>query len=169
MHLDQPAGEGLDVYALYRERLFLFTTSDVGNGRRISWDDVAALPLCLLRSSIPRSAEIHLEKAAKVILTDSPAVLAAHIASGRWSTVLPQSLVSSLTKTPALRAIAIAKPNEQVNVGFVTVKSDPLPAAVHALMEMAHAPDLVASIRAMLAAHEEFVAPSPRKLAQATP
>jgi hypothetical protein len=32
-------------------------------------------------------------------------------------------------------------------------------------MEMAHAPDLVAAIRAMLAAHEEFVAPSPRKLA----
>jgi len=169
MHLDQPAGEGLDIYALYRERMFLFTTSEVGNSRRVSWDDVAALPLCLLRSAMPRTAELQLEKAAKVIHTDSPAVLAAHIASGRWSTVLPQSLVSTLTKTPALRAIAIAKPNEQVNVGFVTVKSDPLPAAVHALMEMAHAPDLVAAIRAMLAAHEEFVAPSPRKLATATP
>jgi len=169
MHLDQPAGEGLDIYALYRERMFLFTTSEVGNSRRVSWDDVAALPLCLLRSAMPRTAELQLEKAAKVIHTDSPAVLAAHIASGRWSTVLPQSLVSTLTKTPALRAIAIAKPNEQVNVGFVTVKSDPLPAAVHALMEMAHAPDLVAAIRAMLAAHEECVAPSPRKLAQATP
>jgi DNA-binding transcriptional LysR family regulator len=173
MHLDQPAGEGLDVFSLYRERLFLFTTAPAaaqpGNGRRISWDDVAALPLCLLRSAIPRSAEVHLEKAAKVLHTDSPAVLAAHVASGRWSTVLPQSLVAALTQTPALRAIAIAKPNEQVNVGFVTVKSDPLPAAVHALMEMAHAPDLVAAIRAMLAAHEEFVAPSPRKLAATAP
>jgi DNA-binding transcriptional LysR family regulator len=173
MHLDQPAGEGLDVYALYRERMFLFTTSEVGNGRRasnrITWDDVAALPLCLLRSAMPRSAELQFEKAAKVIHTDSPAVLAAHVASGRWSTVLPQSLVGTLTKTPALRAIAIAKPNEQVNVGFVTVKSDPLPAAVHALMEMAHAPDLVAAIRAMLAAHEELLAPTPRKLALATP
>jgi DNA-binding transcriptional LysR family regulator len=169
MHLDQPAGEGLDVFSLYRERLFLFTTAQPGNGRRISWDDIAALPLCLLRSAISRSAEVHLEKAAKVIHTDSPAVLAAHVASGRWSTVLPQSLVGSLTKTPALRAIAIAKPNEQVNVGFVTVKSDPLPAAVHALMEMAHAPDLVAAVRAMLAAHEEFVTPSARKLAPTTP
>ena len=169
MHLDQPAGEGLDVYALYRERMFLFTTSEVGNGRRASWDDVAALPLCLLRSAMPRSAELQLEKAAKVIHTDSPAVLAAHVASGRWSTVLPQSLVGTLTKTPALRAIAIAKPNEQVNVGFVTVKSDPLPAAVHALMEMAHAPDLVAAIRAMLAAHEELLAPTPRKLTAIAP
>jgi DNA-binding transcriptional LysR family regulator len=169
MHLDQPAGEGLDVFSLYRERMFLFTTAEVGNGRRASWDDVAALPLCLLRSAMPRTAELQLEKAAKVIHTDSPAVLAAHVASGRWSTVLPQSLVGSLTTTPALRAIAIAKPNEQVNVGFVTVKSDPLPAAVHALMEMAHAPDLVAAIRAMLAAHEQLLAPSPRKLAPTAP
>jgi DNA-binding transcriptional LysR family regulator len=169
MHLDQPAGEGLDVFSLYRERMFLFTSTEVGNGRRASWDDVAALPLCLLRSAMPRTAELQLEKAAKVIHTDSPAVLAAHVASGRWSTVLPQSLVGSLTATPALRAIAIAKPNEQVNVGFVTVKSDPLPAAVHALMEMAHAPDLVAAIRAMLAAHEQLLAPSPRKLAPTTP
>ncbi len=98
MHLDQPAGEGLDVYALYRERMFLFTTSEVGNGRRVSWNEVVALPLCLLRSAVPRTAELQLEKAAKVIHTDSPAVLAAHVASGRWSTVLPQSLVGTLTQ-----------------------------------------------------------------------
>jgi DNA-binding transcriptional LysR family regulator len=168
MHLDQPAGEGLDAYALYRERLFLFTTAATGNGRRISWTDVAALPLCLLRSAVPRIAEAQLEKAAKVIHTDSPAVLAAHVASGRWSTVLPQSLAGTLAMAPALRAIAIAKPAEQVNVGFVTVKSDPLPAAVHALMEMAHTPELVASIRAMLATHEAFVPPTSRKVT-ATP
>jgi DNA-binding transcriptional LysR family regulator len=168
MHLDQPAGEGLDAYALYRERLFLFTTGSAGSvARRASWTDVAALPLCLLRSAVPRIAEAQLEKAAKVIHTDSPAVLAAHVTSGRWSTVLPQSLASTLTQAPALRAIAIAKPAEQVNVGFVTVKSDPLPAAVHALMEMAHTPELVASIRAMLATHEAFVPQTSRKVAQA--
>ncbi|HWZ49928.1 MAG TPA: LysR family transcriptional regulator [Granulicella sp.] len=163
MHLDQPAGEGLDAYALYRERMFLFTTAPLTDCRRVSWDDVAALPLCLLRSAVPRSAEMQLEKAAKVIHTDSPAVLAAHVASGRCSTVLPQSLVTTLTRTPALRAIAIAKPAEQVNVGFVTVKCDPLPAPVHALMEMAHSPELVEAIRAMLAAHEDSVPKAARK------
>jgi DNA-binding transcriptional LysR family regulator len=167
MHLDQPAGEGLDAYALYRERLFLFTTAATGNGRRISWADVTALPLCLLRSAMPRAAEVQLEKVAKVIHTDSPAVLAAHVASGRWSTVLPQSLAGTLPQTTSLHAIAIAKPAEQINVGFVTAKSDPLPAAVHALMEMAHAPELVAAIRTMLAAHEAYVPPTSRKLAAA--
>jgi DNA-binding transcriptional LysR family regulator len=157
MYLDEAVSEGLDAYALYRERLFLLTTGDAGKGRRVSWEKVATLPLCLLRSAVPRTAEIQLEKATRVIHTDSAAVMAAHVGTGRWSTVLPQSLVTMLSKTPALQAIAIAKPSEQVNVGFVTVKSDPLPAAVHALMEMAHTPELVDAIRGMLATYEDYV------------
>jgi DNA-binding transcriptional LysR family regulator len=160
MHLEEPMVEGLDAYALYRERLFLFTTAAAGNGRRVSWDEVRALPLCLLRSSAPRAAEKQLERATKISYTDSPSVMAAHVSTGRWSTVLPQSLATMLTRTATLRAIAIAKPAEQVNVGFVTTKSDPLPAAVHALMEMAHTPELVSAIRNMLAAYKDYM-PSP--------
>jgi DNA-binding transcriptional LysR family regulator len=156
-YLDDAVGEGLDAYALYRERMFLFTRATTGENRRVAWTDVTSLPLCLLRSAVPRAAETQLEKAAKVTYTDSASVLAAHVGTGRWSTVLPQSLAMMLTKTPALRAIAVAAPGGQANVGFVTLKSDPLPAAVHALMEMAHTPELVAAIRAMLGAHEDYL------------
>jgi DNA-binding transcriptional LysR family regulator len=156
-YLDDALGEGLDAYALYRERMFLFTRATVGENRRVTWTDVTSLPLCLLRSAVPRAAETQLEKAAKVIYTDSAAVVAAHVGTGRWSTVLPQSLATMLTRTPALRALAITKQGGQANVGFVTTKSDPLPAAVHALMEMAHTPELVAAIRGMLAAHEDYL------------
>jgi DNA-binding transcriptional LysR family regulator len=92
-----------------------------------------------------------------VIYTDAPGVLAAHVATGRWSTVLPQSLAGMLTKTPGLRAAAIAKPGEQANVGFVVAKSDPLPPAVHALMELAHTPEMVTAIRGILRAHVGYV------------
>lgn len=156
-YLDDAVGEGLDAYALYRERMFLFTRATVGENRRVAWTDVTSLPLCVLRSAVPRAAEAQLEKAAKVIYTDSGAVLAAHVSTGRWSTVLPQSLATMLTNTPALRALAVAAPGGQANVGFVAIKSDPLPAAVHALMEMAHTPELVAAIRLMLAAHEDYL------------
>jgi DNA-binding transcriptional LysR family regulator len=156
-YLDDAVGEGLDAYALYRERMFLFTRATTGENRRVAWTDVTSLPLCLLRSAVPRVAETQLEKAAKVTYTDSASVLAAHVGTGRWSTVLPQSLAMMLTKTPALRAVAVAAPGGQANVGFVTLKSDPLPAAVHALMEMAHTPELVAAIRAMLGAHEDYL------------
>jgi DNA-binding transcriptional LysR family regulator len=164
MYLDEPVAEGLDAYALYRERMFLVTTVDAGDGNRVSWEDVAALPLCLLKSAVPRTAQKHLEAAPKVIHTDSAAVMAAHVGTGRWSTVLPQSLVTMLAKTPALRAIAIAKPGDQPNVGFVTVKRNPLPAAVQALMEMAHTPELVAAIRGMLAAYKDYQPKVPRRV-----
>jgi DNA-binding transcriptional LysR family regulator len=162
-YLDEAAAEALDSYALYRERMFLFTTMPLDDVRRVAWADLLALPLCLLRSALPRATETHLEQAAKVTYTDSAAVLAAHIASGRWSTVLPQSLVTVLAGTPALRATAIAKPDQHGNVGFVTVKNVPLPAAVHALMEMAHTPELVGAIRGMLAAHEAYIPQASRK------
>jgi DNA-binding transcriptional LysR family regulator len=169
MHLEEPVGEGLDSYVLYRERLFLFTTATAGNGRRVSWEEVTSLPLCLLRSAVPRSAEIQLEQAARVVYTDSASVIAAHVGTGRWSTVLPQSLATMLAAKAGLHAIAIAKPAEQVNVGFVTTKSDPLPVAVHALMEMTHTPELVNAIRRMLAAYEDYVPRGSRHSAVSAP
>ena len=174
-YVDDAPGDGLDAYALYRERLFLFTTSPSPTGPRIAWDDVTALPLSLLRSSVPLPAEQQLQRAPRLLLTDSPAVLAAQVASGRWSTVLPQSLASTLTPSPNLRAIPIetshaetpatplAASPVQANVGFVTIKANPLPPAVHALMEMAHSPTLVEAIRAMLASHKPYLLRTTRK------
>jgi hypothetical protein len=40
----------------------------------------------------------------------------------------------------------------------VVAKSDPLPPAVHALMELAHAPEMVTAIRRILRAHVGYVA-----------
>jgi DNA-binding transcriptional LysR family regulator len=156
-YLDEATGEGLDAYALYRERMFLFTSASIGEQTRVWWADVRSVPLCLLRSAVPPAAEAQLAEAVKVTYTDSAAVLAAHMRSGRWSTVLPQSLATLLAKTSGLRALALAMPGGQANVGFVTIKSHPLPAAVHALMELAHTPELVAAIRAMLAVHREYL------------
>ena len=155
-YVDEPMTDGLDAFTLYRERMFLFTSAGTGEADRLTWDDVAALPLCLLRSAMPRSAELQLEGAPKLVYTDSTAVLLAHLNTGRWSTILPQSLATTLLPAPSLRAIAIVKPVEQANVGFVTVKSNPLPAAVHAFMEMAHAPEMVSAIRGMLTAYQRL-------------
>lgn len=156
-YVDETVGDGLDAYALYRERMFLFTRADLGEHARVGRAEVTSLPLCLLRSAVPPAAEAQLAEAVKVTYTDSAAVLAAHVGSGRWSTVLPQSLANTLSRSSSLRALPLSMPGGQANVGFVTIKSNPLPAAVHALMEMAHTPELVAVLRAMLAAHNEYL------------
>jgi DNA-binding transcriptional LysR family regulator len=157
-YVDDSVGEGLETHLLYRERMFFFTTAEVASTARLSWQQITAQPLCLLRSGFPASVAEHLSSATKVTYTDSLAVVAAHVRSGKWSTVLPQSLAASLAPSPNLRAIGIRKSAaEQANVGFVTQRAVPLPAPVHALMELAHTPDLVAEIRSMLSAHEAYL------------
>lgn len=160
-YFDEPLGEGFDSFALYSERLFLFTPASADDSRRLSWDSLRSFPLCLLRSVVPHATESQLEQVTRIIHTDSAAVLAAHIETGRWSTVLPQSLAKTLPRMPSLRAVAVSAP--EVNVGFVLVRSAPLPAAAHALMEMAHTPELVRSIRAVLAAHKDYLPKSTGK------
>jgi DNA-binding transcriptional LysR family regulator len=160
--IEDPIAEGLDSFTLYRERLCLFTTSDTvaADERRLSWAEVATLPLCLLRSTVSPTAEAYLRESApdtRIVYTDSPSVVAAHVKTGKWSTVLPQTLVSSLTPTHGLRAVAIAPPGDQETVGFVTLKTTPLPPTVHALMELAHEPTMVEEIRAMLANHIAYM------------
>jgi DNA-binding transcriptional LysR family regulator len=151
--------ENLDVYALYRERMFLFTTHAIAE-RRVGWEDVIAMPLCLLRAGAPPVAEAQLKAATRTIMTDSLEVLAAHLATGRWATVLPQSLAVRLEKTPGLHAIPISGAGSHANVGFVTVRRESLPPAVRGLLEMVHTPELVKPIRALLAVHRSLLAES---------
>lgn len=162
-YLEDPFGEGLDAYTLYRERMFFFTREDIA-GNRVKWEDVKSLPLCLLRAAVPRAAEVQLAKAGRVVYSDSAAVLAAYMETGRWSTILPQSLATMLPQSAGLRALGLTTPHWHANVGFIVIESDPLPAPVHALMEMAHTPELVRAIRRILAAYEAYLPRTSEKM-----
>jgi len=160
-YIDQSPGEGLSTHLLYRERMFLFTTAkdDALASGRVAWEEIARRPLCLLRGGTPAAVRDELRATAKVIETDSPAVLAAHVGSGKWSTVLPQSLAGYLDRIAGLHALPIRKTAaEQANVGFVTARLNPLPQPVHAFMELAHSAEMVKAIRAMLRSHERYLA-----------
>ncbi len=165
-YTDETAGKGLATHLLYRERMFYFTAVQEPPPH-VSLEQVAARPLCLLNSGIPVAMAEHLAQAPKVLYTDSPAVLAAHVRSGAWSTVLPQSLASILTPSANLRAIPLRKSAAaQANVGFVTTGLTPLPAPVHAFMELAHSPKVVTSIREMLEAHKPYLVSAKARPAQ---
>lgn len=156
VYIEDLVEESLDIYALYRERMFLFTTQKMAQ-KRASWEDVVKLPLCLMRFATPPIAEAQLKTATRTIETDSLDVLAAHIATGHWSTVLPQSLAVRLERIHGLKAIPITGAGSQANVGFVTAKRENLPSAVRGLLEMVHTPELVKPIRALLAVHRSFL------------
>ncbi|GGG95703.1 LysR family transcriptional regulator [Silvibacterium dinghuense] len=166
-YVDESASEGLATHLLYRERMFFFTAAQEPLAARISWEDVVTQPLCLLASSFPASLAEHLAQAPKVLYTDSPSVLAAHVRSGKWAAILPQSLAGALTPSPKLRAIPLRKSAAtEANVGFVTTRLTPLPAPVHAFMELAHSPKVVSAIREMLDAHRPYLASVKRPIAR---
>ena len=147
------APEGLDTHVLYRERIFLFKAGSAKQPGRVGWEQVVEQPLCLLRSAVPPVAQAQLQRAGRTIETDSLDVLVAHLATGRYATVLPQSLAGRLMHIAELQAIAISGQGSQANVGFVTPRNESASALARGLLEMVHTPELVTPIRALLAAH----------------
>jgi DNA-binding transcriptional LysR family regulator len=156
-HLDEVTGEGVNSHALYRESMYFFTFSKAHSEPRLAWERATIGPLCLLRASLSAAMERRLQNTSNVLYTDSIAILTAHLSSGRWSTILPQSLASYLPNSSELRAFALGKEHEQATIGFVSAKLDPLPAPVHAWIELAHTKELVRSIRRMLKSHEPYL------------
>ncbi len=156
-YLEDVSEEDFDTHLLYREGVFLFQATKERQPRRVSWDHVVSMPLCILNSALPNAAQSQLSRcAAKTIRTNAVEVLAAHVATGRYATVLPQSLVTFLAQIPDIQAIAVSGEGSHANVGFVAPKGGLKSTASTALLEMVHTPELAASIQEALALHRQF-------------
>lgn len=157
LYFENIGQDNFDTHLLYRERIFLFQSESNRQPRTITWDDVVNRPLCLLKSAVPKIAQTQLAQCtARVIHTDSMDVLVAHVASGKYSAVLPQSMAEHLMQIPHLQALAITGPGSQVNVGFVAARHGLESAPLRSLLEMIHTPELVNPIQAVLGAHRKF-------------
>ncbi|RCI69854.1 LysR family transcriptional regulator, partial [Pseudomonas aeruginosa] len=107
--------------------------------------------LCLLNSAVPESIQDRLTQCtAQTIRTDSIDVLSAHVATGKYSAVLPQSLAGQLAHIPNLHAIGISGPMSHSNVGFVAGKNAFEAPSSHALLEMVHTPALAAALQSVI-------------------
>lgn len=161
-YLEDFAEEKLDTHLLYRERIFLFKVESKVQPRSVNWDHVVRQPLCLLHDSVPKAARAELTACEQTIYTNSFDVLAAHLASGRYATVLPQSLAGRLMSIHPMQALAINGPGSQANVGFVAASHQMDAAPSRALLEMVHTPQVVAPIQALLTAHRSL-RPKPKQ------
>lgn len=157
VHLEDLPGKELDTHLLYRERVFLFQSAITKQPRSVTWDYVLNKQLCMLRSAVSEQIQCQLDQCnANVISTDSMEVLSAHIAAGRYSAVLPQSLAIRLANVAHIQAVAIAGPGSHSNVGFVAGKNAFESAALRTLLEMVHTIELATSLRAILAVHRRL-------------
>lgn len=127
---------------LYRERYRLLTASDapLGDRKKVTWAEVAQLPLCLLTPDTQsrRIIEGLLRDAGgdprPSLESNSMLVLYSHVRTGRWASVMPSRLAAALGLTDVLRAIPIVDPEASHTIGLVVPARQPMKPLTAALV-----------------------------------
>jgi DNA-binding transcriptional LysR family regulator len=119
---------------LYREHYRLLTAADapLGDRDKVTWAEVAQVPLCLLTPDMQNRRIIErLLRAAggdpqPTLESNSMILLFSHVRTGRWATVMPARLAATLGLTETLRAIPIVEPEASHTMGLVVPAREPM-------------------------------------------
>jgi DNA-binding transcriptional LysR family regulator len=138
---NEPPGR-FSAYPLYRERYCLLTATDapLGDRDKVTWAQVAKLPLCLLTPDTQsrRIIDELLREAGgdprPALESNSMILLYAHVRTGRWATVMPARLAATLGLTDVLRAIPILEPEASHTIGLVVPSRQPMKPITAALV-----------------------------------
>jgi DNA-binding transcriptional LysR family regulator len=141
---NEPVGRVTTV-PLYRERYRLLTSADapLGNRDRVTWAEVAQVPLCLLtpdmqnRRIIDRLLKSAGGESRPTLESDSMILLFSHVRTGRWASVMPAKLAETLGLTETIRAIPITEPEAVQTIGLVAPAREPMTPITAALVEEA--------------------------------
>jgi DNA-binding transcriptional LysR family regulator len=138
---NEPLGR-LRAVPLYIEQYRLLTSQDspLGERDRVTWAEVAKIPLCLLTPDMQNRRIIDgLLLAAggrsePTLESNSMIVLFSHVRTGRWASVMPEKLADTLGLTERLRAIPIVEPEATHQIGLVIPPREPMTPLVAALV-----------------------------------
>jgi len=141
---NEPLGRVTDV-PLYRESYRLLTSADapLGDRERVTWAEVAKVPLCLLTPDMQnrRIIEALLRDAGgdpqPTLESNSMILLYSHVRTGRWASVMPARLAAPLGLTDVLRAIPIVEPEASHTIGLVVPAREPMTPLTAALVAQA--------------------------------
>jgi DNA-binding transcriptional LysR family regulator len=133
-YLDNEPLRRVTTVPLYRERYSLLTAADapLGDRERVTWADVSQVPLCLLtpdmqnRRIIDRMLTATGREPEIMLESNSMILLYSHVKTGRWASVMPTRLATTLGLTDVLRAIPIVEPEETHTVGLVVPSREPM-------------------------------------------
>jgi DNA-binding transcriptional LysR family regulator len=139
---NEPVGDVLKV-PLYHEQYLLLTTADgpCGNASRVTWAQVAGLPLCLFTQELQHRRIVdRVFRAAGVdprpmVETDSIVALTSHVGTGRWISIVPRSILGAIDMNGALRTVPIVEPEVSHTIGLVVSERFPVPATIATLMQ----------------------------------
>ena len=138
---NEPLGR-VNTVPLYRESYRLLTSADapLGNRDKVTWTELAKVPLCLLtpdmqnRRIIDRLLKTAGADSRPMLESDSMILLFSHVRTGRWASVMPAKLAETLGLTETIRAIPIVDPDEVHTVGLVVPEREPMTPLAAALV-----------------------------------
>ena len=141
---NEPVGR-VNSVSLYHERYRLLTSAEapLGNRDRVTWAEIAEVPLCLLtpdmqnRRIIDRLIKSTGHESRPTLESDSMILLFSHVRTGRWASVMPAKLAETLGLTDTLRAIPIVEPEAVQTIGLVVPSREPMMPITAALVDEA--------------------------------
>ncbi len=158
-YLDNEPLHHVRTLPLYRERYMLLTPlGGPFDGRpTATWREAAELPLCLLsrdmqnRRIIDRLfAEGGAGTPRVAIETNSVLALLAHVGSGQWSSVIPQTYLGLLGRRDGalvgFTTVPLVAPEASHTVGLLVHEREPLPPLARALTKFARSIDVAAAL-----------------------
>lgn len=130
---NEPLGR-VSAVPLYQEHYRLITAADapLGNRDKVTWAEVAEVPLCLLTPDMQnrRIVEQLLRSAGgdpqPTLESNSMIVLFAHVRTGQWASVMPAKLAETLGLTDTIRSIPIVEPEAVHTIGLVVPQREPM-------------------------------------------
>ncbi len=130
---------------LYHERYCLITAPQaaLGDRAKVTWEDVAQIPLCLLtpdmqnRRILDRMLRLTGRPAMPTLESNSMVVLWSHVRTGHWASVMPIKLAAMLGLSDAVRAIPIEGGPPSPTVGLVVPYREPMTPLTAALVTQA--------------------------------
>ena len=115
----------------------------LGAREQVTWEEVAQIPLCLLTpdTQTRRILDDRLRQAgaepSAMLESDSMVVLCAHVRTGRWSTIMPGTLVEALGLMGSVHSIPIVEANAKHTIGLIVPDHNPAPPITAALIAQA--------------------------------
>lgn len=138
---NEPIGR-VNIVPLYQEHYRLLTSADapLGDRDKVTWSEVAQLPLCLLtpdmqnRRIIDRLLKSAGAESRPTLESNSMILLYSHVRTGRWASVMPEKIAQTLGLTPTIRAIPILEPDAVQTIGLVVPRREPMTPITAALV-----------------------------------
>jgi DNA-binding transcriptional LysR family regulator len=130
---NEPLGR-VNSVPIYEERYRLVTSVEgpFGDRESVTWAEVGTVPLCLLTPDMQNRRIIDALLVAAgarpqtTLESNSMIVLYSHVRTGRWASVMPEKLASTLGLTDRVRAIPIVEPEATHTVGLVVPHREPM-------------------------------------------